>query len=325
MYAVKSAGTAIACIAVFIVPTQKVYQHTFVPKQADGASPRRGVRRVSIHTLHTPSVVCTEMAMATPYVGDMDMSKIVFGPCEIKDGKTKVEVYRDGTSTANNNKINKLALCKDAMVPMETRFSLDNVREDSGNPYRRGLGITVTDPNTIRALRALDEVIVKAAIANSKDWFKKKEPLSEDAVRVRYKPLLGPLKEGDETDGVKVKVKCPGVSYPTSLHHRDVDGRHHKNGGRIEHLTRGAKVVPIVSASYGLWFMGGGTQFGLSLQAEDMIIIPGDTPDDSLGQFPTSAPLVMASKTDETVPADETVQKSLTVELLGAAEETGAM
>lgn len=262
---------------------------------------------------------------ATPYIGDMDMSKITFGPCETKDGKTKVEVYRDASSTARGNRINKMALCRDAVNPMTTRFPIDTPREDAPNPYRRGLGITVSDPETLRALHALDDAIVKAAITNSKEWFKGKM-FTEEQVRARYKPIVGPLRDGDESEGVKVKVKCPGCDYPTTLHHRDRDGRHYKNGGRVEHLTWGAMVVPIVSASYGLWFMGGGTQFGLSFQAESMIVIPGNTDDNTLDEFATSAPLIMADKKDTEV--DNKVQQRLDeevtrTELMG--DEDGAM
>lgn len=261
--------------------------------------------------------------MIVPYIAELNMSNVFFGPCETKDGKTKVEVYRDASSTNRTNRLNKVALCKDAMDPMSTRFPIDSVREDSANPYRRGLCITVTDPATIQALRSLDDTIVRAAVENSKEWFKKKEPLSEEAVRLRYKPILGPLREGDDTEGIKVKVKCPGCDYPTSLHYRDADGRHHKNGGRIEQLTWGSKVVPIVSASYGLWFMGGGTQFGLSLQAEDMIIIPGESPGDTLAQFATSSPLMMAMGA-QPENDDLPVQKSTKVELL-EGDDAGAM
>ena len=80
---------------------------------------------------------------------------------------------------------------------------------------------------------------------------------------------------------MKPKVKC-GDKYPTELHLRLPDGRFRKNGGRIEDLNYGASLVPILSATYGLWFLGGGLQFGLSWQLEEAIVTPGvDTSDDS--------------------------------------------
>lgn len=276
-------------------------------------------------------------AKAAVYIGDIDMSKITFGPREDTNGKTKVEVYMNAEQT-RQNKFNRIALYRDAIEPMTTRFALDTVREDKTNLYRRGLGITVSDERTITALRALDEAIVQAAVTNSKDWFKGKM-LTEEQVRLRYKPVFGKLYEADETEGVKPKVKCPGTEWPTALHLRDEDGKHHKNGGRIEHLTRGALVVPIVSASYGIWFMGGGTQFGISFQAEEMIIVPGQTAADDLSQFNSSIPLKMAEKPaatdleesrkrvlDDATEADEDpVVKSAKVELIGDDEHGAPM
>lgn len=275
---------------------------------------------------------------AATYIGDIDMSQITFGPFEDVKGKQKVEVFTRAEQT-KQNKLNRIALFRDALHPMTTRFPLDAVRDDKTNLLRRGLGITVDDEKTIKALRDLDETIVKAAVANSKEWFKGKM-LTEEQVRLRYKPVFGKLYETDETEGVKPKVKCPGAEWPTILHLRDQDGEHHKNAGTLEHLTKGALVAPIVSASYGLWFMGGGTQFGISFQVEEMIIVPGQAATDDLSQFGSSAPLKMAktmptgdSDSSRKRSADEmgddddvgNVSKSTKVELIGDDDHGAAM
>ena len=275
---------------------------------------------------------------AATYIGDLVMSQITFGPFEDIKGKQKVEVYTKAEQT-KQNKLNRIALFRDALHPMTTRFPLDAVRDDKTNLLRRGLGITVDDDKTIKALRDLDETIVKAAVANSKEWFKGKM-LTEEQVRLRYKPVFGKLYETDETEGVKPKVKCPGTEWPTALHLRDHEGKHHKNAGTLEHLTKGALVAPIVSASYGLWFMGGGTQFGISFQVEEMIIVPGQTAADDLSQFGSSAPLKMAKtlatgdsdsrkrSADEMEGGDDgvdNVSKSTKVELIGDEDNGAAM
>ena len=260
--------------------------------------------------------------MQTPFVGDFDQTKLVFGNLDTSNNRTKVEIYRDNTSTMRNNRLNRFTLCNDANTPMETRWPLDSVRED-GNPDRRGLAIKVTDKATEAALHGLDELIVRKALENSKEWFKK--VLTEDQVRDRYRPLLFKAKEDDDFMSVKIKVKCPGSDYPTVLHMRDEDGKIHKKAGRIEHLIDGAKVVPHVSASYGLWFMGGAMSFGLALQAEEIIVTPGQSADDSLSHFRSSTPLVMAAATDSAQPnlaSDEPPAKSVRVELV---EEDSAM
>lgn len=264
------------------------------------------------------------MTTEVPYIGKMDMSALAFGPVETNANKVRVDVYRDSSGMSRANRINRVALCRDAKFPMETRFALDSVREDAKDPNRRGLGITVSDTDTITALRALDERIIQAAMVNQKEWFRK--TLTEEQIRARYKPLLGKLTEADETEGVKVKVKCPGSQVPTALHLRTGDGLHRKNGGRVDHLTRGAKVVPIVSASYGLWFMGGATQFGLSLQAEEMIVIPGDTTDTGLSNFMSSEPLRMAEVIDGDGAAatsmEQPVSKVLCVNSMGEEDDS---
>lgn len=261
----------------------------------------------------------------TPYIGDMNIESITFGPFENRDGKTKVEVYRDASSTQRSNRLNRIALCPDAMDPFVCPFGIDNVRDDSANPYRRGLAITITDPATLDSMRKLDEHIVASAVANSKEWFKGKT-LTEADVRLRYQPILGKFREEDVTEGIKIKIKCPGSDYPTALHLRDETGQHHKTGGRIDHLTKGARVVPIVSASYGLWFMGGGSKFGLTMQAEEMIVVPGAQDSDNLSQFASSRPLEMAKRPRDDDTSEEPNAKRpepVSVELEG--EDAGPM
>ena len=318
-------------------------------------------KRVYQNTLRTSSQVCVRIETASPLsqcvhslrtaaqttIGNVhwrhEHEQHHLGPCETKDGKTKVEVYQDSTSTQRSNRLNKVALCRDAMVPMDTRFKLDTPRDDAKDQFRRGLGITVSDEMTLKAIRALDDTIVQAAVKNSKDWFKGKV-LSEEQVRARYKPILGRLTESDTTEGIKVKVKCPKISgppelyvsssIPTTILLRDEAGKHRKLDLNVEdpvvYLTRGAKVVPIVSASYGIWFMGGGSQFGLSLQAEEMIVVPGETAGDHLlSHFASSAPLEMSETVGVKRPCDaaegEPLQKSLRVELVEAGDGDGPM
>lgn len=261
----------------------------------------------------------TTVAAPAPHISALNMSDLTFGPLDSKDGKSKVEVYRDGTSTQKNNRLNRYALCVDAMKPMSLRFPLDAVREgEQGNPYRRGLTLEVTDPKTVEALRGIDETIIKTAVKNSVQWFKGKQ-LSEEQIRFRYKPILYKVRDEDTSEVCKIKVKCPGTDWPTSLHVRTPDGKHRKNGGRIEQLGYGAHVVPIVSASYGIWFMGGASgNFGITFQAEDMIIIPGESVEDNLSQFASATPLIMeeddGERNTESQPSPK--RKHVDVELL---------
>ena len=224
--------------------------------------------------------------MTTPFVGDMDFTQLVFAPMT-NDGRQRVDVYTN-PNMSKRDRI-RVNLCPDVAEPLAARWPLDTVREDS-NPDRRGQGVLLDNERALRSLKTLDETIVRAAVANSTKWFKK--DLSEEQVRARYKTVVGKLHVDDEKEGMKFKVKCGNADVPTVLHRREADGVVRKRGGRVEDLEGwNAKLVPIVSA-YGLWFMGGGSQFGIAFQAEDMIVTPGEV-QDSLSQFASKEPLVV--------------------------------
>lgn len=268
-----------------------------------------------------------------PHISEYDVDAITFGPVEYagknKD-KVKVDMFRDGTSSAKTNRFNRFNLCRDASEPMITKYALDTVREDSNNPDRRGLMIRVSDPVTRKTLEAIDELVIKKAVECSKEWFGKAgkplaQPLSEAVVRDRYQPLIFYKDEGDEEKVIKIKVKTGG-DYPTTMH-LDEDGRFRKYGGKAEHLTQGAGVVPVVSMSYGVWIIPGG-KFGVTMQAEEMMVSPGEGVADDLSHFASSKPIMVHTNTVETnvrpPPAvPDTAMESLPVET--GEDEDGPM
>ena len=226
------------------------------------------------------------------FIGDHDFSATHFAPAQVGE-KTSVLVYRnaEGAQSRRGGRL-EFQLCSDADRPLVTRYGIDSVR-DEGNPNRRGLALKITEPKALAALKQLDEVIVRTAIERSKEWFKK--ALTEEQVRARYKPVVSKVRDEDDFEVMKVKVKAGDVQVPTELHLRDVNGRVRKHGATIEDLERpGAEVVPIVSA-YALWFMGGGSSFGLSFQVEKMIVRPGEERD-TLDEFASSVPLRAADE-----------------------------
>ena len=251
---------------------------------------------------------------------------MAFGPVETdpKDEKKrqKVSVFQNALSTNNSNKIHRANLCVDAREPLPCRYSLDVPHADA-NPDRRGLLLKVTDPVTAQALHAIDESVITKAIECSKEWFKVKgPPLSEEVIRSKYIPLIYRKDASDAFECCRVKVKTGGA-VPTTLHLVDEDGSYRKNAGKREHITETARVVPIVSLSYGIWFAGG--NFGLSLQAEEMMIYAGEAKSDDLSHFATSVPLKKAREVREE-PALETGEvsppKAVEVELLGGGDTT---
>jgi len=233
-----------------------------------------------------------------PHISEYNLDNISFGPVEYvgaKKDKVRVSVYRDGSCTTSSNRFNRFSLCQDASEPMITRYALDTVREDAINPDRRGLSIRVSDPVTRSTLEKIDELVIKKAVECSKEWFGKAgKPLaamlSEDVVRDRYQPLIYFKDESDDEKVLKVKVKTGG-DYPSVLHVNE-GGRFRKGGGRPEHITVGAQVVPVVSMSYGIWVIPGG-KFGLTMQVEEMMVTPDEIANDDLSHFASSKPIQM--------------------------------
>ena len=75
---------------------------------------------------------------------------------------------------------------------------------------------------------------------------------------------------------MKFKVKVETAKVLTKLHLYDPSTHEVRpNKATVEHLEqRECKLAPRLSA-FGLWFMGGGSKFGLALQAEEIIVTPG--------------------------------------------------
>lgn len=224
--------------------------------------------------------------MPYPFVGDVDMTQVHFGPMQNDGTRQKVEMHRDATSNKSSNKL-VFNLCKDARKPFACRYRLDTVREDQDGS-RRGLIVRIQDESVQHALQALDDQVVQHALKNCKEFFKKSN-MTEAEVRLRYKALVTKVKEEDEDFCIKFKVKCKG--WPTVLHLLRDDRTIEEDGATLEDISQnGAYVAPILSA-YGLWFMGGGTSFGVTIQAERMVVKKG-APRPALDEFTfTDTPL----------------------------------
>jgi hypothetical protein len=212
-----------------------------------------------------------------PFIGEVDMSKLVFLPQKAtKNGQKIVEICRDATSTTNNKLL--FSLCPDPRLPYDCRFRLDSVREDSNEPNpgaRRGLVVYIQDEAALAALQKLDEMAIDVAFENRKEWFKNGDKMERNEVRNRYKHLVFYAKEEDKQLSCKFKVKCPPSAVPTKLLRLREDNVIVENGASIDDISLpGAKVAATISI-YSMWFMAGGASFGISMQAEDLAIVPG--------------------------------------------------
>ena len=242
--------------------------------------------------------------MSTVFVGDCDFTKVHFDPPVMKDQKQSVQIFMD---SPHKTKI-KFNVCSDMDDPVDAPFPLDTVREDGGNPNRRGMLVRIKDPRAIESLQKLDEAIIEAAVKNSKEWFKK--VLTKEMVEMRYKPILNKNEETGDCS-MKFKVKVGESAWPTTMHLRGADGVVRKHAVRLEDLlSKNKKLVPIVSA-YSVWFMR--SDFGLSFQAENMIVTPGDE-EDELSMFASKNPPKVA-KTEPPVEDTVTLEGSETVKV----------
>jgi hypothetical protein len=235
--------------------------------------------------------------MSFPYVADIKLSSLEFSPLISDGGRNRVDV-----KTCNGRNV-QFNLTPDVSEPIDATFALDLVRDDTSDPLRRGQSVIIYDTETERgnkatydALKALDALIIAKAVENSENWFKGKQ-LSYEQVEARYKPLVGPdLKRGNLMVS-KFKVKCPGSKVPTRMHlmkEHDIV----QDAGRVSHLEyKGAKLSATIS-TYGVWFMGGGTQFGMSMQAEELIVTPAMGPE-PLANFSNKRSIAVISHTGE--------------------------
>jgi hypothetical protein len=252
-----------------------------------------------------------------PFVGDLNLSKVHLTPMVMEaSGRKKVDIYMDASSTQSSNRL-QFQLCPDEEDAMVTRYGLDKVRDDDRDPTRRGLVCVVSNEAAIKALTALDDAVVAYAVANSKDLFKK--VLTEEQVRLRYKPVIAHEKDDESLPYlIKFKVKCTGAAVPTKIFR--ITGPGTSVRANEDALTnRGSRIVPIVSA-YGLWFMAGDAQFGLSFQAEKMLVDPAEGPSE-VADFVTKRPLVI-EKADKD---EDHEAKRVKIELEGTEDgEEGA-
>lgn len=230
--------------------------------------------------------------MSVPFIGEIDFTDLTFSPMITSNNRNKVEI------TKNGKKFSRVSLCKDVVFPLTLKYSLDQVGD---NPDRRGLKMIVTDADCIAGLERLDEAIVTEAEKRSQEWFKKK--LTRDEIKLRYRATHTPVGDGDSAIVVN-KVKCGASEHPTILHLLEENGNIRKKGAKLTDLTMSAKVVPHISFTYGIWFMGGGTSFGVSFQAEEMLVAPVESAANPLSHFASSRPLKVTNDSEENEEGD---------------------
>ena len=127
--------------------------------------------------------------------------------------------------------------------------------------------MSVKDEAIVQKFKDFDDTILKYAIAHRAEWFKDK--LDEDDVRSRFKSVLT-WDDSEQCYFFKVKVKCRGSKYPTTLTHMHDDGV----AVTEEDLNNKGCGVVVDMTAFRMWWMVRDSKFGITLQAESMMILP---------------------------------------------------
>jgi hypothetical protein len=124
------------------------------------------------------------------------------------------------------------------------------------NP-RKNLEISVDDVELQDFFGSLDDKNVATARKNSQKWFKKE--LSEEQIRMLYRPILTKDPTGRYSPLLRVKVDPNTKIYVV---HTNEDGVPSYTPGGLDDIGQRDKCTPIVKLG-GLWFISQG--FGLSI------------------------------------------------------------
>ena len=204
--------------------------------------------------------------MTTQRIHDLDLNSIYFhSPTFNVKGQKVVELSFDKDSTAWSNRMT-LQLCYDETTPLISNWALSQVREGQ-DPTKREYELAL-NKEVEEKLAAFDQLILKKACENSREWFKKE--LKPEQIEARYKSLVKTAKSEGEPNFIKIKVKCPPADKPTPIKKLSEDGTRISNSN-TSILTRNAKVVPTVRIM-NIWFMT--DSFGVSLAAHKLIVTP---------------------------------------------------
>lgn len=179
-------------------------------------------------------------------------------------GQKQVDLSFDKTSKSWSNKV-ITQVCKDETSALYSKYGLSKPLNDQDG-FKRNLELILEDETVIKKIQEIDEYILNYAIGNSKELFRKE--LTREQVEAKYKSIL---KEKNGEKYIIIKVKCNPNDKPTPI--KILDSLNSKiSNGCFTDIIPGTKVVPVVRL-LSLWFMT--DTFGLSLQADKLMIIPG--------------------------------------------------
>lgn len=233
-------------------------------------------RRVSEETI-------SEMFCNSIDINNLEYRQLI----QNKNGGRMVQVSTVPGSGDWNNKI-RFQMSEDDKTNLQTTVWPLSSPMQNQDANRRTLELTIESPDLMTFLTSLDEKNIEMATSKSEEWFKK--PLSKSDVERNYNYIVKPPNTPGDRATVKVKVTL-GDTRPTNIYvvnSADKDGNITYEPGSAKDLTRGIKVLVIVETT-GMWFMR--SQFGMSLNATEILVWPQQRNKGGIGAFTLSTQL----------------------------------
>lgn len=241
------------------------------------------------------------MSKTIPYIGEVDFSKMHFGPHVTADKGSRVEVFADDTSMRNSNKP-KFRLTKNETEPIVAPFGLDKVNDD-GDALRRGLAVTITDPDAIKGILAFEAKVNEMAKAKSQEWFKKPS-ISDVELGLRFNSCILDQWSDENKKIIKIKVKCTGSKVPTAIfRYLDNEDGNVMQTTEQDIANQNTQILVLSISLYAIYFIGKDGKFGCTFQAEKMVVKPGEAPD-PLADMGMTRPFKVLKTAPSNEPAD---------------------
>lgn len=222
--------------------------------------------------------------MATPTFADIDLSELAYSSLRTNVSTGAKNCYVSTRKGSNDRTDNlRFQLSRDHKNGLSRAiFGVENPMQ-GGDEYRRGMNLTIEDPELAAFLQALDEKNIQFAIDHSEELFGK--VLGREAIEEKYTRLYKESpKPGELAALVKVKLVLADPARPkqdpTQVYQvvKDVDPCAEYPSGHLEMnpcdytvVEKQAKCLAVVKTS-GIWKTAAG--FGMSLILTHLAVWP---------------------------------------------------
>ena len=175
---------------------------------------------------------------------------------------------------------------KQLHVSVREDESTGRVSYDLSLQFPRPDDQTAKDKEVLSAFQAMEDQLMKAAVANSKEWFNKAK-LTEGQVDVLFNRMLyypkhreGPnVGEVDESKGptLRVKLDCWDGKFKSEIYDMDSQPLYPNDAGEVtpvELITKGCNIATILKSG-GVYFIAG--KFGTTWRLHQAVVKPRES------------------------------------------------